>query len=110
MGLAYAGAIDAGIGLNLYVVFDNDRHRLRDLMPMAKFIFCKSESVSADDDTILQQYVISQAAVLADDGVGVSQEVVTDLHPTIDDHVRQQHRMLADLDVFRNHHIRSDVC
>src|SRR5271166_84826 len=108
-GFADAGAIDAGIGLDFYIVLDDDRHRLRDLVPVAEIIFSEPEAVGANDHAILQQHIISQAAVLADDGVSVGQEIVPDLYPRIKHHVRQQHGVVSNLDVFVDHDVRSNV-
>src|SRR5580693_7835986 len=91
MGFADAGAVDTRVGLDFYVIFDDDGHRLRDLMPVTKIIFREAEAVRADDHAILQQHIISQSAVLADYGVSVSQEVVANLNAAIDDHMRQQY-------------------
>jgi len=106
---ADAGAVDAGVGLNLYVVFDDDRGRLRNLVPMSIVSLGETEAVGTDHDAILQQHVVADLAVLADHGVCVGEEVVANLNPAIDDDVRQQHGVVADLDVFVDDDIRANV-
>src|SRR5579872_943442 len=110
VSFADAGAIDAGVGLNFHVIFDDHGHRLRDLVPVAEIIFCESKAIAAHDHAILQQHIISQPAVLADDGVSVCQEVVSDLHATVNDNMGQQHGIFPDLDLFVDHHVGPDVC
>src|ERR1700676_3013683 len=110
VGLADAGAIDAGIGLDFHVVFDDDRHRLRDLVPVAEIVFGESETIPTNDHPILQQNIISQTALLADDRMSVSHEVLADFNVTVDNHVRQQNGVLPDFDIFANYHIWPDVC
>ncbi len=109
VSFAHAGAVDAGVGLDLDVVFNHHRLGLRNLVPASSVVLGEAEAVGADDHAILQKHIISQAAALADDRMGVGKEVVTDLRPAIDDHMGQQHRILADLDVFADHHVRSNV-
>src|ERR1700722_9719140 len=76
-GFADAGAIDAGIGLEFDVVFNHDRHRLRDFAPMPELIFSEAKSIAANNHPILQQHIVSQATLLADDRVGVCCELVS---------------------------------
>ena len=103
-GFADAGAIDAGVGLHLHVVFDDDRGRLGNLVPVSVVSFGEAKAVGADHDSVLQQHVVADAAVLADDRVRVREEVVADLHSAIDHNVRQQDRVVADLDVLVDDH------
>ena len=104
-----AGAVDAGVGLNFHIVFDDDRGRLRNLVPVSVMSFGEAEAVGADHDSVLQEHVVADAAVLAHHGVRVGKEIVADLYAAIDDDVRQQHGVVADLDVLVDDDIRAEV-
>ena len=52
-GFADAGAVDAGIGLNLNVIFKDRRPRLHDFVPVAGVVLGEAEAVGADNDTVL---------------------------------------------------------
>ena len=108
-GLAHAGAVHAGVGLEFDIVLQHRWPGLHDLMPRALVILGKSEAVAADHRPVLEHDVIAQAAVLAHHRMGVREEIVADPRPAIDDHVRQQHATFADLDVLIDHHVGADV-
>src|SRR5258708_28307893 len=108
-GFADAGAVDAGVGLNFHVVFDDDRGGLRDLVPVPVVSFGEAEDIGADNDSVVQQDVVADAAVLADYGVRVGEKIVADLYAAIDDCVRQQHGMVADLDLLVDDDVRAKV-
>ena len=108
-GFAYAGSVDAGVGLNFHVVFDYDWSWLRNLVPLSVVSLGEAKSVGTDDDSVVQQDVVADAAVLADHNVSVREEVAADLYAAIDYRVREQHCMIADLDVLVDDHIRTDV-
>ena len=108
-GFADAGAVDAGVRLDFDIVFDDDRSRLRNLVPAAFRSLGEAKAIGADHDAVLQQHVVAEAAVLAHHGVRVREEVVADLHSAIDDHVRQQHGAFADLDILVDHDVRANV-
>src|SRR5579864_513217 len=98
--LANAGAVNAGIRLNLHIVFDNRGAGLQDLVPVAVVVFSETESVSADYHTILQNDVVSDPAKLADDGIRVREKVVADLHSAINHDMGEQNRVASDLHSF----------
>ncbi len=104
-----AGAIDAGIRLHLDVIFQHRRAGLRDLFP-AIAIAGKAEAVAANDDAVLQDDVVAQAAVFTHDRVGVCEEVVANACSAIDDHVRQEYGVVANLDIVIDHDVGRDVC
>ena len=87
--LANAGTVDAGIRLNLYVIFDYRRPRLHNLVPSARIVFSESKTIPTNDDSILQDDVIADAAVLADHGMSVREKIVADMRATIDHHMRK---------------------
>ena len=98
-GLADAGAVDAGVGLDFDVIFDNDRGGLRNFVPVSLGGFGESEAICADDDAVLKKDVVADAAVLAHRGARVSEEVFADFHSRIDHHVRQEDGVRADFDI-----------
>ena len=105
----HAGAIDAGVGLDFDIIFNDDRLGLHDLVPVRGVIFGEAEAVGADDCAILQQHAVAQSAAFAHYGVCVGEEVVANLDVAIDHHVRQQHRIASNLYSRADYHIRTDV-
>src|SRR5262249_39528426 len=78
------GTVDAGVGLNFHIVFEHGRARLRHLVPGAVFLFGEAQTVAADDDAVLQDYAVANAAVFANDCVGVGEEVIADSNTAIE--------------------------
>ena len=78
-GFAHAGTVNAGVGLHLHVVFDHHRRGLRDLVPAPVFVLGESEPVRADHNSVLQQHIIPQLAVLPHHSVGMSKEAIPNL-------------------------------
>ena len=78
--------------MNFDVVFYDSRARLHDLVPTSGIIFREAKTISAYDNTVLQNDIISDLAELANDRMRVRKEVVTDLHPAIDHRMRKQYR------------------
>ncbi len=72
-GFADAGAVYAGVGLDLHGVFKNGRTGLHDLVPCSRVVFGKAEAVAADDSSVLQNDMVAETAVFADDGMGVGE-------------------------------------
>ena len=108
-GFAYGGAVDAGVGLDLDVVFEDGGARLRHFVPGAVALFGITKAVGADDGAVLQDDAIAYAAVFADDGMGVGEEVVADFDALIDGDEAVEDGVVADLDVFVYEAIRADV-
>ena len=115
---ANVGAVDAGSGLDLDVVRDLHVAGLHDLVParglvagfvFAAFVLGEAEAVGADDDGILQNDVVSDAAELADYHVRVREEVVADVYSAIDRGVRQQHSVVSDLHIFVDDYVCAEV-
>jgi len=109
VGFADTGAVDAGVGLDFHIVFDHNWGGLRNFVPFAIVSLGKAEAVRADDDSVVQQDVIADAAVLANHGVRMGEEIVADLYSAIDNRVRQQDGMIADLDVLVDDNIGTEV-
>src|SRR5262249_17502948 len=51
-GLAQAGPVDAGVGLDFHIVFDHPLARLRNLVPPALIIRGEAKSIRADDGSV----------------------------------------------------------
>jgi hypothetical protein len=107
--LAYAGAVDTGVGLDLDVVFDDYVAGLDDFVPAAEVVLGEAETVGANYGAILQQDVVSQVAEFSDYGVGVGEEIVAYGYSAIDDYVGEQDGVVSDYDVFVDHYVRTDV-
>ena len=83
-GFAYRCAVDAGVGLDLDVVFEDCWAGLDDFVPGAVFSFGEAQAVAADDGAGLEDYAVSYSAVFADYGVGVGEEIVADFGAVVD--------------------------
>src|SRR5262245_8007244 len=108
-GLSYGGAVDAGVGLNFHVVFEDGRARLRHLVPGAIFLFGEAEAVAADDDAVLENHAVADAAVFANDSVGMGEEVIADLNTAIERDETVKHSVRSELDILVHKPIRADV-
>ena len=97
-GLADAGAVHAGIGLDFDRVFENGRPGLDDLVPDSSLVFGKTKSVGADHGPVLQHNVVAEAAIFSNDGVSVGEEMASDGGLWVDDDVRQKGGVVSDND------------
>ncbi len=102
-------AVDAGIGLNFDVVFENGGAGLGHLVPRAVFLFGEAEAIGSDDHTILQHDAVADAAVLANDSVRVGEKMIADFCAAINSYKTMQNRMIADGDIFIHETVRADV-
>src|SRR3989442_12230887 len=107
--LANTGAVNANVGLNLHIIFNHRRPGLDNFVPAAGVILGKAKTIAANDYAILQNDVITNAAVLSHNGVRMSKEVIANARATIDYDVCQQYCVLADLNIFVHYRIRTDV-
>src|ERR1700722_7044416 len=98
-GLANALAGEARGRLLFHVVFNHDRRGLRNFVPASFGGLSKAEPVGANYDSVLQQYIAADAAILANDRVRVREKVAANLYSSINYDVRQQHRVRPDLDI-----------
>ena len=94
--LTHGGAVDRGERLYLDVVFDHSNPGLHDLVVRAVRALSEAVSVAADNDPVLQDHTIADAAVFAHGDVRMRVEIVADLGAFVDDHVRMQDRVAAD--------------
>ena len=114
--LADGGAVDAGIGLDLYVVADHSDSRLRHFVPAAVALFGETEAIAADDHAVLQHHAIANAAAFAHDGMRVREKVVANARAAIDgdeavqDGVTPEHGVFVDVAVRANVRAFSDLC
>src|SRR3984957_1299641 len=98
-GFSYAGAIDTGVGLDLYIAFHDDVSGLNDFVPVGIVVFGEAESIGADDGSILQQDIVAELTELSNHGVGVGEEIIADSGSAIDDDVREQDGVVSYDDV-----------
>ena len=77
-------AVDAGVGLDLDVVFEDRWAGLDHFVPGAVIFFGEAQAVAADDGTGLEDYAVAYAAVFADYGVSVGEEMVSDFGALVD--------------------------
>jgi len=69
----------AGVGLHFDVVFQDAGPVCIILYQGAVFLLGEAEPICPDDDTVLQNHAIADAARLAHDRVGMREEIVADL-------------------------------
>jgi hypothetical protein len=74
--LANRRAVDAGVGLDLNIVFKNGPARLQNFVPAPVGLACEAEAIGSHNCSVLQNNVIAQVAVLADNRVRVSKQIV----------------------------------
>ena len=94
---ADGGAVDAGVGLDLDVVFEDGGAGLLHFVPRAVALFGEAEAVAADDYAILKDDAIADLAELADHGVGMCEEVVADARTLVNRDMAVQSGIAADL-------------
>src|SRR5437763_16893600 len=76
---------------------------------MAVAVLCESESITAHDDSVLEDDVVSNLAELAHYCVRMRKEVVADVSSAIDDDMCEQNSAGANLNVFVNDDVGADV-
>jgi hypothetical protein len=121
-GLAYAGSVDAGVGLQFGIALYYHVSGLDDLVPAAgcvlildivlQFAFFnlgEAETVAAYYYSVLQQDVVAQAAEFSYYGVGVGEEIVAYGYSAIDDCVGQQDGVVSDYYIFVDYYIGAYV-
>lgn len=108
-GFPDGGAVDAGVGLDFDVVFENGRAGLLHLVPGAVALLSKTEAIGADDNAVLQDDTISDLAKFADDGMGMGEEIVADAGALVDGDEAVQDGVASDVGIFLNDAIRADM-
>ncbi len=109
-GFANNGAIDAGICLDLDLVFEHGRARVERLGPAAFGVASEAEAVRADDCAVAERYVVAEAAVFPNNRVRVSKEAVSGTNAGVEDHVGEDDGVVAEHAMVTDHDIRADVC
>lgn len=104
---ANAGAVNAGVRLDLNAVTKDGEAGLNDLLPMIALVFGEAKPVSSDDNSVLQDDIVPELAVLANHGVRVREEITADARTAIDNDVRKNDAVIADDYVFIDHDKRS---
>jgi hypothetical protein len=114
-GLAYAGSVDASVGLEFGIALYDNVAGLDNLVPavavvfVVVFILGEAETVAAYDGAILQQNVVSQLAEFSYDGVRVGEEIVAYGYSAIDDHVGEEDGVVSDYYAFVDYYIGAEV-
>src|SRR6266849_5661644 len=108
-GFAYAGSVDAGVGLDLGIALDYYVAGLDDFVPVGGFVFRESEPVAAYYGSVLEEDVVSYVAEFSNYGVGVGEEIVAYGCSAIDDYVSQEDYIVSDDDVFVDHYVGTQV-
>src|SRR5437763_15536898 len=85
--LPNASPINAGICLHLHVVANEDGRGLRNFVPAPLGGLRKSKSVAANDDAVLEEHIIADAAMFAHDRVRVGEEIICNFHSAINHHM-----------------------
>ena len=106
-GFADARAINAGIRLHFYFIFNHSWSGLHDFVPLSLVIFREAKSIGADHCAVLKNYVFSQDAVLANDSVGMSEEIVANPGARVNDDVGKQGAVVPDLHIMLHNNIGS---
>jgi hypothetical protein len=107
--LADGGAVDAGIGLNFDIVLQDGGAGLAHFVPRPVFLLGKTEAVTADDRSILQDHAMAEAARFTDDGVGVREEIVANVSAAIDGDETVKNGVAADFGFFIYETVGADV-
>ena len=108
-GLAYAGAVDAGVGLEFGVALDYNVAGLDDFVPVGGVILGEAKTIGAYDYAVLEQDVVTEVAEFPDYGMGVRKKIVAYGYSAIDDYVGQEDSVVSDYAVFVNDYVRTDV-
>ncbi len=107
--LADRGAVDGGVRLNFDIVADDGGTGLADFVPAPVGFAGESEAVTADDDAILQQDAMADAAIFADTGVGVGEKIVADARAAINRNEAVQDSVIANGDIFIHEAVGADM-
>jgi len=97
--LADGGAVDGAMRLDFDVVPDHRDPGLAHLMPPPVRFAGEAEAVAADDDPIVKQDTVPNAAIFTNARMRVGEEIVADVRASIDSHEAVQHRVPPDLHI-----------
>ncbi len=107
--LADGGAVDAGIGLNLNVVFKNRWTGLRNFVPTAVWLLRKAKAVGADYHSVLENNAVANAALLSHDCVRMGEEVIANFRAVINRYEAVQHGSSSNFHLFVDKAVGADV-
>src|SRR5260370_36267026 len=108
-GFSDGRAIHARVRLNLDIVFDHNRAGLKDLVPAPAGLTGEAETVSADDDAVLQDDAVADGAEFAHHGVGMREEIAANAHAAIKRDEAVQDGVFTDVHILIHETIRPDV-
>src|SRR5271156_3845084 len=86
--LSHPGAIEAGICLNLHIIYDHNWSRLRNLVPARVAGFGKAKAIRPDHDAILKQNVVADATILPNHRIRMGEEISSNCYSAINHHMR----------------------
>lgn len=107
-GLAQGSAVDAGISLDFYVIFEDGVAGLGDFAPSSGG-FCEAETVGADDGSVLQRHIVAYGTLFAYHSVGVGKKAIANAGVRIDDDVRVEDGVVTQNHVLSDDNIGRDV-
>src|SRR5713226_8308747 len=108
-GFSDGRAIHARVGLNLDIVFDHNGAGLKDLVPAAAGLTGEAETISSNDDAVLQDDAVANSAEFAHDGVGMREEIAANAYAAIKRDEAVQHGVFTHVDVLIHETIGPDV-
>ncbi len=108
-GFANRRTVDAGIGLDFYVVFKDGGTGLLNLVPRTLRLLGEAETIGSNDGSILQDDMIAELTVLTDDGVGVNEEIVSGVYMGVKNDVWEENGIVAEDDMVADNYIGPDV-
>src|SRR5271154_1617311 len=107
--LTDGGAVDAGVGLDFNVVFQDGGASLQHFVPAAVRLLGEAKTIRADDGAILQDDAVADAAMFANHGMRVGEEMVADFCAVIDGNEAVQNGCRANFHLFIDKAVRADV-
>jgi hypothetical protein len=108
-GFSHGGAVDAGVGLHLDVVFKYSWTGLLHLVPRAVFLLGEAKAVAADDRSVLQDDAVSDTTEFAHHGVGVGEEIIANAGTLVNGDETVQNGIAADMGILSHHAIGTYV-
>src|SRR3989475_9028649 len=102
-------AIHARVRLNLDIVFDHNRAGLKDLVPAAAGLAGEAETISSNDDAVLQGDAVADGAEFAHHGVGMRAENAANAYAAVQRDETVQHGVFTDADGLIHETIGPDV-
>ena len=107
-GFADRGAVHGGERLDFDIVLNHGGAGLGDFVVGSLVGLGESVTVAADDDVVLKDDAMSDAAEFPDDGSGMGDEIIADLRAFVDDGVGMEDGAAAEADALANDGVGAD--